>query len=115
MLPAFGLACLMALTFGVTAEAIRRGPLGAVSPITALSPGLTAVLALLALREHVGLAAYAGIALAPAGIVVLSLGRTREMANAVGSYWPLPRSSFKVWEPLSPSSLSRPRVLQRFS
>src|SRR5215472_14346867 len=26
LLPAFGLACLMALTFGVTTEAIRRGP-----------------------------------------------------------------------------------------
>ena len=44
-LPAFGLACLMAVTFGVTTEAIRRGPLGTVSPITALSPALTAALA----------------------------------------------------------------------
>ena len=31
--PAFGLACLMAVTFGVTTEAIRRGQLGTVSPI----------------------------------------------------------------------------------
>jgi drug/metabolite transporter (DMT)-like permease len=37
LLPAFALACLMAITFGVTTEAIRRGPLGAVSPITGLS------------------------------------------------------------------------------
>jgi hypothetical protein len=28
----------MAITFGITTEAIRRGPLGAVSPITGLSP-----------------------------------------------------------------------------
>jgi hypothetical protein len=28
LLPAFGLACLMAVTFGVTTEAVRRGPLG---------------------------------------------------------------------------------------
>ena len=36
--PAFGLGCLMAITFGVTTVAIRRGPLGAVSSLTALSP-----------------------------------------------------------------------------
>lgn len=75
LLPAFGLACLMAVTFGVTTEAIRRGPLGAVSPITALSPALTAALAILVLHEHIGLPAYMGVALAPAGIVLLSLGR----------------------------------------
>jgi len=65
----------MAVTFGVTTEAIRRGPLGAVSPITALSPALTAALAILVLDERIGLTAYLGIALAPAGIVLLSLGR----------------------------------------
>ena len=54
LLPAFGLACLMSVTFGVTTEAIRRGPLGAVSPITALSPTLTAVLAISVLHERVG-------------------------------------------------------------
>jgi hypothetical protein len=41
LVPAFGLACLMAVTFGVTTEAIRRGPLRAVSPITGFSPALT--------------------------------------------------------------------------
>ena len=75
LLPAFGLACLMAVTFGVTTEAIRRGPLGAVSPITALSPAITAALAILVLHEHIGLSAYLGIALAAAGIVLLSSGR----------------------------------------
>jgi drug/metabolite transporter (DMT)-like permease len=40
----------MAITFGVTTEAIRRGPLGAVSPITALSPALTGALAILFLH-----------------------------------------------------------------
>ena len=77
LLPAFGLACLMAVTFGVTTEAIRRGPLGAVSPITALSPALTAALAILVLHEHIGLPAYVGVALAPAGVVLLSLGRQK--------------------------------------
>ena len=52
--PAFGLACLMAITFGVTTVAIRRGPLGAVSPLTALSPALTALLAVTVLRERLG-------------------------------------------------------------
>lgn len=75
LLPAFALACLMAVTFGVTSEAIRRGPLGAVSPITALSPALTAAMAILFLNERAGLLAYVGIALAPAGILLLSLGR----------------------------------------
>src|SRR5712692_11948761 len=63
--PAFGLACLMAITFGVTTEAIRRGPLGIVSPVTALSPALTAILAITLLGERSGWLAYAGIAMAP--------------------------------------------------
>ena len=54
LVPAFGLACLMAVTFGVTTVAIRRGPLGAVSPLTALSPALTALLAVTVLRENLG-------------------------------------------------------------
>ncbi|HKA48982.1 MAG TPA: DMT family transporter [Candidatus Dormibacteraeota bacterium] len=77
LLPAFGLACLMAVTFGVTTEAIRRGPLGTVSPITALSPALTAALAILILHERIGPPAYLGVALAPAGIVLLNLGRQK--------------------------------------
>lgn len=76
LLPAFGLACLMAVTFGVTTEAIRRGPLGAVSPITALSPALTGVLAIGVLQERPSALAVVGIALAPLGIVMLSAGGT---------------------------------------
>ncbi len=77
LLPAFGLACLMAITFGVTTEAIRRGPLGAVSPVTALSPALTAGLAVAFLGERLSWMAYVGVALAPLGIVLLSLGPSR--------------------------------------
>jgi uncharacterized membrane protein len=77
LLPAFGLACLMAVTFGITTEAIRRGPLGAVSPVTALSPAITAGLAIAFLGERLGWLAYVGVALAPAGIVLLSLGPSR--------------------------------------
>jgi drug/metabolite transporter (DMT)-like permease len=86
LLPAFGLSCLMALTFGVTTEAIRRGPLGGVSPITALSPALTAVLAILVLGEKLATWSYAGIALAPAGVALLSAGRGVE-ARAGGWLW----------------------------
>lgn len=75
---ALGLACLMAVTFGVTTEAIRRGPLGVVSPITALSPALTAVLAVVLLSERLSVAGYLGIALALVGIAVLSVGRRTE-------------------------------------
>jgi uncharacterized membrane protein len=75
--PALGLACLMAVTFGVTTEAIRRGPLGIVSPVTALSPALTAVLGIAVLGERLGWAAYLGVALAPAGVVLLSVGPRR--------------------------------------
>ncbi len=73
LLPAFGLACLMAVTFGVTTEAIRRGPLGSVSPVTALSPALTAALAVAFLGERLNWLAFVGVALAPVGIVLLSL------------------------------------------
>jgi uncharacterized membrane protein len=71
----------MPVTFGVTTEAIRRGPLGAVSPITALSPTLTAVLAISVLHERVGIPVYVGVAVAPTGIVLLSLGRPKEKVS----------------------------------
>ncbi len=77
LLPAFGLACLMALTFGVTTEAIRRGPLGAVSPITSFSPALTAALAVAILGERLTPLAYFGVALAPMGVVLISVGPTK--------------------------------------
>src|SRR5919204_4074392 len=75
LLPALGLACLMAITFGITTEAIRRGPLGAVSPITALSPALTAALGIFLLGERLAPLAYAGIVTAPTGVVLLGLRR----------------------------------------
>lgn len=77
LLPAFGLACLMAVTFGITTEAIRRGPLGAVSPVTALSPAITAVLAVNLLGERLTPLAYLGVVLAPIGVVLISLGPTK--------------------------------------
>ncbi len=72
LLPAFGLACLMAITFGVTTEAIRRGPLGAVSPVTGLSPALTALLAISLLNERLTFITALGVALAPLGLFLLT-------------------------------------------
>ena len=41
LLAAFGLACLMAITFGLPIEALRRGPLGGVPPLPGPSPAPT--------------------------------------------------------------------------
>jgi drug/metabolite transporter (DMT)-like permease len=82
--PALGLSALMAVTFGVTTEAIRRGPVGRVSPITGLSPALTAVLALAVLDEHVDIVGVLGIACAM--IAVVLLGYRSEPAT-VGEAW----------------------------
>ena len=85
LLPAFGLACLMAITFGVTTEAIRRGPLGAVSPITGLSPALTALLAISLLNERLGWTAALGVVLALLGVLLLSW--KSKGSRQVGSGW----------------------------
>jgi uncharacterized membrane protein len=76
----------MAVTFGVTTEAIRRGPLGAVSPVTALSPALTAGLAVAFLGERLAWVSYAGVALAPVGVVLLSLN-PRQDKGGEGWVW----------------------------
>jgi len=83
--PAFALACLTAITFGVTTEAIRRGPLGAVSPITGLSPALTALLAITFLSERLDWSAALGVALAPLGLFLL--GWRSKAGGHVGSRW----------------------------
>jgi drug/metabolite transporter (DMT)-like permease len=86
LLSAFGLACLMALTFGITTEAIRRGPLGAVSPITAVSPALAAVLGTSALDERLAWPSYLGLVLAVIGVVLLGTGGTQDDGRA-GWLW----------------------------
>lgn len=62
----------MAITFGVTTEAIRRGPLGAVSPITGLSPALTALFAIGLLNERLNWTSALGVAKAPLGVLLLA-------------------------------------------
>ncbi|GAC1647073.1 MAG: hypothetical protein NVS9B11_19410 [Candidatus Dormibacteraceae bacterium] len=87
LLPAFGLACLMAVTFGVTTEAIRRGPLGSVSPLTALSPAITALLAVSLIGERLNWAAFLGVALAPVGIGLITSGNLRDSGGRSGWIW----------------------------
>jgi drug/metabolite transporter (DMT)-like permease len=70
---ALGLSALMALTFGVTTEATRRGPVGVVAPLTATSPALTVVLAMAFLDERPDATALAGVAAAIAAAILLAL------------------------------------------
>ncbi|HEV8671972.1 MAG TPA: EamA family transporter [Candidatus Limnocylindria bacterium] len=69
---AFALSLLMAATFWVTTEATRRGPVGLVSPLTALSPALTVVLALLLLAERPTALALAGVVLGALSAALLA-------------------------------------------
>ena len=88
---ALGVSALMATTFGITTEAIRRGPVGRVSPVTGLSPALTALLAVAILGERVSPTEVTGIALATAAVFLLGYrpsrepGRPRWLALAVSS------------------------------
>ncbi len=69
---AFGLSLLMAMTFWVTTEATRRGPVGLVAPLTAMSPALTVVLAVLMLTERPSALALAGVPLGVASAALLA-------------------------------------------
>ena len=70
---ALGLSLLMALTFWVTTEATRRGPVSVVAPLTATSPAITVVLAVLLLAERPDALAVAGVGLAIAAALLLAL------------------------------------------
>jgi uncharacterized membrane protein len=70
---ALGLSLLMALTFWVTTEATRRGPVSVVAPLTATSPALTVLLAVVLLSERPDAPAVAGVVLAIAAALLLAL------------------------------------------
>ena len=72
VLGAVGLSLLMAMTFWVTTEATRRGPVGLVAPLTAMSPALTVILAVAILGERISFEQGFGISAALAGSVLLS-------------------------------------------
>ena len=69
---AFALSLLMALTFWVTTEATRRGPVSIVAPLTATSPALTVILALALLGERLSPAAAVGVFAALAAAALLA-------------------------------------------
>lgn len=81
---AFGLSLLMAATFWVTTEATRRGPVGLVSPLTAMSPALTVALALILLAERPSMLALAGV---PLGLVSAGLLAFRAAAPGALAGW----------------------------
>lgn len=78
---AIGVAALVALTFGITTEALRRGPVGRVSPITGLSPALTALLAITILGERMGGVRLTGVATATVAVVLLGYQRRSGQAR----------------------------------
>ena len=80
---AVALSLLMALTFWVTTEAIRRGPLGAVAPLTATSPALTAALAVALLGERPGPLGAVGIL---AAVLVAVLLAARPAPTSLGPW-----------------------------
>lgn len=82
--PALGVSAFMAVAFGVTTEALRRGPVGKVSPITGVAPALTAVLAVLLLHEQAPPVRLAGITLAVIAVVLLGY---RGKSEASGCGW----------------------------
>src|SRR2546425_609578 len=81
---AFALSLLMAATFWVTTEATRRGPVGLVSPFTAMSPAVTVAPAVGLLGERPGASALAGVVLALGGAVLLAY---RPTASGAASGW----------------------------
>ncbi len=81
---AFGLSVLMAGTFWVTTEATRRGPIGLVAPLTAMSPALTVVLALIFLAERPPAVALGAV---PLGLLSAALLAFRPTAPGALAGW----------------------------
>ncbi len=88
---AVGLSLLMAMTFWVTTEATRRGPVGLVAPLTAMSPALTVILAVTILAERISSEQGLGIGAALAGSVLLSF--RPNAPHALAGWLPLALSS----------------------
>jgi drug/metabolite transporter (DMT)-like permease len=88
---AIGLSVLMALTFWVTTEATRRGPVGVVAPLTAVSPAITFVLAVALLGELVSAQLLLAVALAVSAAVLLAYRPTT--VDAIGGWLALALAS----------------------
>jgi len=88
---ALGLSLLMAVTFWVTTEATRRGPVGLVAPLTAMSPALTVILAMTILGERISSEQGLGIGAAVVGSALLSF--RPNAPQALAGWLPLAISS----------------------
>jgi uncharacterized membrane protein len=88
---ALGLSLLMAVTFWVTTEATRRGPVGLVAPLTAMSPALTVIFAMSILGERISSEQSLGIGAAVAGSALLSF--RPNAPQALAGWLPLAISS----------------------
>jgi uncharacterized membrane protein len=88
---ALGLSLLMAVTFWVTTEATRRGPVGLVAPLTAMSPALTVIFAMSILGERISSEQGLGIGAAVAGSALLSF--RPNAPQALAGWLPLAISS----------------------
>ncbi|MDQ2952857.1 MAG: EamA family transporter [Chloroflexota bacterium] len=93
LVPAIGLSLLMALTFGVTTEATRRGPIGVVAPLTATSPALTVLLAVALLGERSGPLVIAGVGCAIIAAILLA---ARPAEVAIGGWLALALASLTL-------------------
>jgi uncharacterized membrane protein len=81
----------MALTFGITTEATRRGPVGIVAPLTAVSPAITAVLAVALLGEALHVRLAVAVALAVGAAILLAYRPVA--ADAIGGWLALALAS----------------------
>lgn len=88
---AVGLSLLMALTFWVTTEATRRGPVGLIAPLTAMSPALTVILAVAILGERISSGQGLGNGAAVVGSALLSF--RPNAPQALAGWLPLAISS----------------------
>src|SRR5881296_1017471 len=93
---AVGLSLLMAMTFWVTTEATRRGPVGLVAPLTAMSPALTVILAMAILGERISSEQASASAPLSRGARCSRFGRTLRRRSRAGYPWRSRRSSCRV-------------------
>ena len=93
---AVGLSLLMAMTFWVTTEATRRGPVGVVAPLTAMSPALTVILAVAILGERISFEQGFGISAASRGACSYRFGRGLRRLSPAGCPWRSHRSFCRV-------------------
>ena len=80
---ALAMSLYMAGAFWVATEATRRGPVGVVAPLTAASPAITVVLAVLILGERPSALALVGVGCAVGAAILLA---THPAAATIGGW-----------------------------